>query len=190
MAVLIIHLYNHQILCAIAGTLEFCCLELWFQEVKNVLNFKLADNSISITGLHLKNPRPFPTGWRAQCTIPQSHGSPWAEQKVLPRPLTCRALGLAGVGLAGTGSNAGSPELRVREEREAEGPVDVVGPGQAHRGAASPLAEVEGLFPGTGYFLALPSILPYLWKMHIFYKLTGRRAVTLQPKAIAVFRGV
>lgn len=68
----------------------------------------------------------------------------------------------------------------VQEEGEAERPIDMVGLGQGQRGAASPLlvlltqwgyhskiqrtpAETGGLFPGAGYFLALPSILPYLY---------------------------
>ena len=77
-----------------------------------MLNLKHADNRVSLTGLHLKNPCAFPIGWRAQRTTPQCHGSLWAQQKALPRPLTRRAPRLAGTGFTGTGSSADSvPDL-------------------------------------------------------------------------------
>lgn len=77
------HLDNHQILCTIARMSQFCCLTLWFQGVKNRLNFKHADNCVLLTGLHLKNPCVLPIRRRAQHRTPQSHSSLWAEQKAL-----------------------------------------------------------------------------------------------------------
>lgn len=97
------HLDNHQILCAIARMSQFCCLTHWFQGVKIRLNFKHADNCVSLTGLHLKNPWCFPSGGEPNIEPHKATAACGLSKRHLPRPLTGWALGLAGTDLAGTG---------------------------------------------------------------------------------------
>lgn len=88
---------------------------------------------------------------RAQHRTPQSHSSLWAEQKALAEAsdrlgtgLSWDRLGwdrfswhrLSWDGRAATQAQCLS--WCVQEERKTEGPTDVVGLRQAHRGAASP----------------------------------------------------